>query len=98
MLVRILTEPRDSIYSQFQEIFRSIGVELAVERKVFEQIAEIAMEYKTGARSLRGIFEELISPILYVVPDNPAIQKVAIASLFTDPVYVMADEAAARRS
>jgi ATP-dependent Clp protease ATP-binding subunit ClpX len=98
MLVRIMTEPRDSILSQFQEIFASIGVELAVERKVFEQIAEIAMEYKTGARSLRGIFEELVSPILYVVPDNPSIRKVAITSMFSDPVYVMADEAAARRS
>jgi len=98
MLVRIMTEPRDSILSQFQEIFASIGVELAVERKVFEQIAEIAMEYKTGARSLRGIFEELVSPILYVVPDNPSIRKVAIMSMFADPVYVMADEASARRS
>ena len=66
---------------------------------MFEQIAEIAIEYKTGARSLRGIFEELISPMLYVVPDNPGDpQKVAIASLFAEPVYVMADEAAARRS
>ena len=97
MLVRIMTEPRDSILSQFQEIFTSIGVELAVERKVFEQIAEIAMEYKTGARSLRGIFEELIAPILYVIPDNPSIRKVVVASLFTEPVYMMADEAAARR-
>ena len=42
-------------------------------RKVFEQIAEIAIEYKTGARSLRGIFEELITPILYVVTDRPDI-------------------------
>ena len=41
-------------------------------RRVFEQIAELAIEYKTGARSLRGIFEELITPILYVVPDEPA--------------------------
>ena len=38
---------------------------------MFEQIAELALEYKTGARSLRGIFEELIAPILYVVPDDP---------------------------
>ena len=65
---------------------------------MFEQIAELAIEYKTGARSLRGIFEELITPILYVVPDDPDIQKVVIASLFTDPIYVMADEASARRS
>jgi ATP-dependent Clp protease ATP-binding subunit ClpX len=98
MLVRIMTEPRDAIVTQFQEIFASIGVELVVERKVFEQIAEIAMEYKTGARSLRGIFEELVSPILYVVPDNPSIRKVAITSMFAEPVYVMADEPAVRRS
>ncbi len=84
MLVRILTEPKNSIYNQFREIFRNEGVELTVEPKVFEQISEIAMEYKTGARSLRGIFEELINPILYVVPDDNDIQKVVIASLFTE--------------
>jgi ATP-dependent Clp protease ATP-binding subunit ClpX len=46
------------------------------------------MEYRTGARSLRGIFEELITPILYLVPDNPDIRKVTITSLFSDPAYV----------
>jgi len=88
MLVRIMTEPRDSLYAQFRDIFRNEGVELIVEPRVFEQIAELAMEYKTGARSLRGIFEELITPILYLVPDNPDIRKVSVASLFSDPTYV----------
>jgi ATP-dependent Clp protease ATP-binding subunit ClpX len=87
-LVRIMTEPKNSIYSQFRDIFESDGVELVVERKVFAQIAELAIEYKTGARSLRGIFEELITPILYVVPDSPDIQKVTISSLFAEPVFV----------
>ncbi len=87
MLVRILVEPKNCIYNQFMEIFRNEGVELAVERKVFEQIADIAIEYRTGARSLRGIFEELITPILYAVPDDPGIRKVEIASLFTEPRY-----------
>jgi ATP-dependent Clp protease ATP-binding subunit ClpX len=85
MLVRIMTEPKDSIYSQFREIFRTENVELTVNPLVFEQIAEIAFEYKTGARSLRGIFEELITPILYVVPDRSDICKVVIASMFTEP-------------
>jgi ATP-dependent Clp protease ATP-binding subunit ClpX len=88
MLVRILTEPRNSIYNQFREIFRNEGVELEIEKKVFEQIAEIAYEYKTGARSLRGIFEELITPILYVVPDRPDLAKVSIPSLFTEPSFI----------
>jgi ATP-dependent Clp protease ATP-binding subunit ClpX len=89
MLVRIMTEPRDSIFSQFSDIFRNEGVELTVDRKVFEQISELAIEYKTGARSLRGLFEELVSPILFVVPDNPDIRQVVITSLFSDPAYVM---------
>ena len=88
MLVRIMTEPKNSIYGQFRDIFASEGVELKVEPKVFAQISELAIEYKTGARSLRGIFEELITPILYVVPDSPDIRKVTIASLFTEPVFV----------
>jgi ATP-dependent Clp protease ATP-binding subunit ClpX len=85
MLVRIMTEPKNSIYNQFRELFQNEGVELTVEALVFEQISEIAFEYKTGARSLRGIFEELITPILYVIPDQPDIQKVVITSLFTAP-------------
>ena len=88
MLVRIMTEPRDSIYDQFREIFENEGVELTVDRKVFEQIAELGIEYKTGARSLRGIFEELITPIVYTVADHPEIKKVGIASLFSEPSYV----------
>ena len=88
MLMRIMVEPKDSIYSQFQDIFRNEGVELTIEERVFEQIAEIAFEYKTGARSLRGIFEELIAPILFAVTDDPDIHKVVITSLFTDPTLV----------
>ena len=95
MLMRIMVEPKDSIYSQFQDIFRNEGVELTIEERVFEQIAEIAFEYKTGARSLRGIFEELIAPILFAVPDDPDIEKVVITSLFTDPTLVRKSHARA---
>ena len=85
MLVRIMSVPKNSIYRQYAEIFQAEGVELAIAPRVFEQIAEIAIEYKTGARSLRGIFEELMTPVLYVVPDNPDIHRVEIVSLFEDP-------------
>jgi ATP-dependent Clp protease ATP-binding subunit ClpX len=86
MLVRIMTEPRDAIYRQFQAIFRGEGVELTCDPPVFEQIAELALQYKTGARSLRGIFEEVIAPVLYVVPDDRAIRSVHFTSMFAEPV------------
>ena len=85
MLVRIMSVPKSSIYRQYIDIFAAEGVELAIGQRVFEQISEIAIEYKTGARSLRGIFEELMTPVLYVIPDNPDIHRVEIASLFDDP-------------
>ena len=87
MLVRIMSVPKNSIYQQYTEIFRAEGVELSIGQRVFEQIAEIAIEYKTGARSLRGIFEELMTPILYVVPDNRDIFKVEVRTLFEEPLY-----------
>ena len=82
MLVRIMTVPRNSIYRQFREILQGEGVELTIAPLVFEQIAELAIEYKVGARSLRGIFEEMLTPVLYVVPDDKRIAKATIASLF----------------
>jgi ATP-dependent Clp protease ATP-binding subunit ClpX len=88
MLLRIMVEPRNSIYNQFREILKNEGVELNIEPRVFEQIAELAFEYKVGARSLRGIFEEMITPVLYVTPDRPEIRKVVIKSLFEDPVFI----------
>jgi ATP-dependent Clp protease ATP-binding subunit ClpX len=90
MLVRIMIEPRNAILRQFQDIFREEGVELSIEPLVFEQIAELAVEYRIGARSLRGIFEEMITPALYVVPDHAEIRKVVFTSLFEDARLVRA--------
>jgi ATP-dependent Clp protease ATP-binding subunit ClpX len=94
MLVRIMTEPANSLYHQFRDIFAAEGVELEVAPAVFEQLADLAIEYKNGARSLRGLFEELLTPVLYVVPDDPRIRKVAIGSLFAEPKVVRGERPA----
>jgi len=88
MLVKIMTEPKNCIYNQFREIMKNEGVELTIDPRVFEEISELAIEYKVGARSLRGIFEEMITPVLYVVPDQPDIRRVMIRSLFEDAELV----------
>jgi ATP-dependent Clp protease ATP-binding subunit ClpX len=88
MLARIMVEPENSIYRQFQDMFRNEGVELAIEARAFDQIAELAFEYQNGARSLRGIFEEMMTPILYEIPDHPDIEKVVVTSLFAEPTFV----------
>lgn len=88
LLVKIMVEPRNSIYNQFREMFSDEGVELEIEHEVFRQIAELAFEYKVGARSLRGIFVEMITPVLYQIPDRPDVRKVVIRSLFEEPELV----------
>jgi len=84
LLVRIMTEPQHALYRQFREILAEEGVDLAIEPQVFGQIADLAIEYKIGARSLRGIFEEMLTPVLYQVPDRPEIGRVVISSLFEE--------------
>ena len=54
---------------------------------MFEQVAEVALEYKTGARSLRGIFEELMSPVLFALPERPGTKRIAFVSLFAEPAW-----------
>jgi ATP-dependent Clp protease ATP-binding subunit ClpX len=93
MLVRIMTEPRNCIYRQFQAILQSEDVELVVAPRAFEEIADLAIEYKSGARSLRGLFEELITPVLFAVPDHPEVKRVEINSLFVEPRYFRAPPA-----
>ncbi len=89
-LVKVMVEPRNSIYNQFRDMLKDEGVELEIEQAAFHQIAELAIEYNVGARSLRGIFEEMLRPVLYLVPDRPDVRKVVIKSLFEEPRMVAA--------
>ena len=88
MMVRIMTEPKNSIYKQYRQMLANDGVELLIEPLVFEQIADLAMEYKVGARSLRGIFEEMLTPAMYLLPDHREVRQVRFASLFEDPKFI----------
>ncbi len=89
-LMRIMVEPRNSIYNQFREMLKDEGVELEIEQEVFRQIADMAFEYKVGARSLRGIFEEMLMPVLYQIPDRPEVRKVVVKSLFEEASLLVA--------
>jgi ATP-dependent Clp protease ATP-binding subunit ClpX len=86
-LARIIHEPRNAVYKQFRELLKHEGVDLVVEPAVFQQVADLAFEYNVGARSLRGIFEELMTPVLYAVPDRPEIKRVVIRSLFEEALF-----------
>ncbi|NJD25333.1 MAG: AAA family ATPase [Betaproteobacteria bacterium] len=86
-LVRIMIEPGNALYRQYRALLANEGVELVIEPAVFGQIADLALEYKVGARSLRGIFEEMLTPVLYAVPDRQDLTKVTLRSLFEPAVF-----------
>lgn len=87
LLVKIMTEPKNCLYNQFREVIKREGAALHIAPRVFEEIASLAAEYKVGARSLRGIFEEMIAPVLFILPDRSDIKRVEISSLFEEAKF-----------
>lgn len=77
-LVRIMKEPKNSIIKQYVRLFELDGVELEFEDKALTAIAEQTIERKTGARGLRGIFEQTLTSLMYKVPSDPSIVRVVI--------------------
>jgi ATP-dependent Clp protease ATP-binding subunit ClpX len=68
-MVRILTEPKNAIVKQYEKLFAIDEVKLSFESEALEAIAELAIKRKTGARGLRTIMEELMTDIMFELPD-----------------------------
>ena len=79
-LVRILTEPKNAITKQYKALFELDGVELDFDMGALEAIADKTLEKGTGARGLRSIIEAVLQPVMYDVPSDPTIERVAITS------------------
>jgi ATP-dependent Clp protease ATP-binding subunit ClpX len=77
-LVRVLTEPKNSLVKQYTRLFALDGVELAFEEEALRSIARKTLERETGARGLRSIMEETLSGLMYDVPSDPTIVRVTI--------------------
>jgi ATP-dependent Clp protease ATP-binding subunit ClpX len=75
-LIRILTEPKNAITKQYRKLFEYDGIELDFETDAIEQVAQIALKRKTGARGLRAILEQAMLELMYEVPSNKSIKKV----------------------
>jgi len=78
-LVRILTEPKNSLVRQYQMMLSFEDVDLSFMADALDAVAEEAIKRKVGARGLRIILEELMLDILYQVPSLPDIKELAIS-------------------
>ncbi|MDD6645903.1 MAG: ATP-dependent Clp protease ATP-binding subunit ClpX [Oscillospiraceae bacterium] len=77
-LVRILTEPRNSIINQYKKLFELDDVELEFTSDALHAIAVIAKEQNTGARGLRGILENILTDLMFTTPSDESITKITI--------------------
>ena len=68
-MVRILTEPKNSLVRQYKKLFAIDDVELNFEEDALRAIAQKAIKRKTGARGLRAILEESMIDIMYELPE-----------------------------
>ncbi len=68
-MVRILTEPQNAIFKQYKKLFAIDNVELNFEDEALREVAILAIKRKTGARGLRSIMEEIMTDIMYELPE-----------------------------
>jgi len=91
-LINILTEPKNSLVKQYDLLFDMEGVALDIRRDALDEIAERALERKTGARGLRSILENVLLDTMYDLPSVKNVQKVVIDAAVirgeSDPLVV----------
>ncbi|MBO7683207.1 MAG: ATP-dependent Clp protease ATP-binding subunit ClpX [Kiritimatiellae bacterium] len=77
-LVRVLTEPRNSLVGQYRKLLAMDGVDLEFEPAALRALAKAALARKTGARGLRAEMERLMTDVMYEAPGNPKMKRVVV--------------------
>jgi len=77
-MVRILTEPKNSLVRQYKKLLSFDGKELSFTDGALREIARLAEERKTGARGLRSIMEEFMLDVMYDAPEMNDVSGIVI--------------------
>ena len=77
-LLRILTEPKNSLTKQFIKLFEMDDIKLTFSKDVFEFIVDKAIEFKLGARGLRSIIEAILTDAMFKLPSNKNVKNLKI--------------------
>ena len=77
-LIQILTEPKNALVKQYQQLFEMDGVELEIRKPALAAIARKALARKTGARGLRSIMEQSLIDTMFDLPALEGVEKVVL--------------------
>ena len=81
-LKRILTEPKNAIVKQYAKLFEMEGIKLHFTDGALDFIADLAIDYKLGARGLRSICEALLTDAMYELPTNKSVKEFKVDKKF----------------
>ncbi len=74
----ILTEPKNALIKQYQHLFKMEGITLKIEEEVLDLIVNKALEFKLGARGLRGICETIMVDLMFDAPSEKSAKNITI--------------------
>lgn len=77
-LLKILTEPKNAPVKQYEKLLAMDNVKLEFEEAALRRVAKMAIERKTGARSLKGIIEDVMLDIMFEIPKTNEPRKVVV--------------------
>ena len=77
-MVKIMTEPKNSVLKQYEQLFNMDGIRLTFEPEALKAIAKLTVERKTGARGLRSIFESTLIDTMYDLPGDKTVSEVIV--------------------
>ena len=79
-LVRVLTEPKNSLVKQYRKLLAMDGVSLEFEPAALRSLAKAALSRGTGARGLRAEMERLMTDIMYEAPGSDSMREVKVTA------------------
>ena len=74
-LIKVLTEPKNALVRQYQQLFAYEGVELIFEQEALVEIAKKAIVQETGARGLRSIMEQILRRTMFDIPSCDDVEQ-----------------------
>ena len=77
-MLKVLTEPKNSIIKQYQKLFLIEGIILEFQSSALKAVVQLALKKKAGARALRSVIEECLMEIMYCIPDMEGVERVIV--------------------
>lgn len=95
-LIKILTEPKNSLVKQYKKLFQLDGIKLDFESDALKAIAKKAIDQGTGARGLRSIVEKILQKSMFELPSSSGVSGLTVnedcVNGSTEPVVTQADK------